>query len=73
MSETVCCPCCGFVVYYNPELDRLKAKFHKLEKENERYREALMGILCRHRDGSDEYNWAEWDTVEEVLYPREGK
>lgn len=30
-------------------------------------REALQGLLARHRDGSDESHWAEWDAAEQAL------
>jgi hypothetical protein len=36
-------------------------------REVRKLKEALTGLLARHKDGSDERHWAEWDTAREVL------
>ena len=39
----------------------------RLRAENARLRMALEGLLARHCDGSDEWHWAEWDTLKQDL------
>jgi hypothetical protein len=53
MIEPFCrCPGCG------------ECSAHR---EMRKLKEALAGLLARHKDGSDERHWAEWDTAREVL------
>ena len=53
--------------YHLAATNEFRENIATMAQERDKLEAALRGLLARHKDGSDEQHWAEWDTAEEAL------